>query len=82
MFAFSLAVTSGALGLAMVIDRSSLVAALIAVTLANGVAALARFWVLRTWVFRPRYRVSISSEGQADPLGPDLSVPNGMPTGA
>jgi putative flippase GtrA len=51
----SLAVTTGALLVAMALDHSSLPAAIVAVTLASGVAALARFWLLRTWVFRPSY---------------------------
>jgi putative flippase GtrA len=80
LLGISLAVTSGALAVAMVLDRSSLVAALIAVTLANGVAALARFWVLRAWVFRPHYGTTVAGEGQADPSSPELSVSSGSST--
>ena len=80
LLGISLAVTSGALAVAMVLDRSSLVAALIAVTLANGVAAVARFWVLRAWVFRPHYGTTVAGEGQADPSSPDLSVSSGSST--
>jgi glycosyltransferase involved in cell wall biosynthesis len=71
----SLAVTSGALAVAMAMDRSSLPAALVAVTLASGLAALARFWLLRTWVFRPTYR---SAPSQSAPIVGD--GPAGAPS--
>jgi glycosyltransferase involved in cell wall biosynthesis len=76
LIGISLAFTSGALGLAFVIDRSSFPVALVAVTLANGLAALARFWLLRTWVFRPRYGAALSSE-----VVPEPSSPNSGSTG-
>ena len=56
----SLAVTTGALAIVWAFDHSSLPVALVAVTLANAPAALARFWLLRMWVFRPRFRVAAS----------------------
>jgi glycosyltransferase involved in cell wall biosynthesis len=84
LIALSLAVTTGALAVAMAMDRSSLPAALIAVTLANGLAALARFWLLRTWVFRPSYRSgqSRSTEISADRSAPNPAVSTELPRGA
>jgi putative flippase GtrA len=64
----SLAVTTGALAVAHAIDPSSLPVALVAVTVANAAAALARFGLLRTWVFRPRFRSEVPLRPQ--PAGP------------
>jgi glycosyltransferase involved in cell wall biosynthesis len=54
LYAISLALTTGALLIASVMTSGSLVAELIALTVANAVAAIFRFSVLRAWVFRPR----------------------------
>jgi putative flippase GtrA len=73
LLGLSLAVTMGALAVATAIDTGSLPAALVAVTLANGLAAMVRFWLLRTWVFKPRFRSGL-------PVGRPLPVA-GRPTG-
>jgi glycosyltransferase involved in cell wall biosynthesis len=54
LYAISLALTTGALLIANAVTSGSLVAELIAITVANAVAAVFRFSVLRAWVFRPR----------------------------
>lgn len=54
LYAISLALTTGALMIAGVATSGSLIAELIAITVANAVAAIFRFSVLRAWVFRPR----------------------------
>ena len=53
LFGVSLVATTAALALAQVLGATSLVAALVAVTLANGAASLVRFALLRGWAFRP-----------------------------
>jgi glycosyltransferase involved in cell wall biosynthesis len=73
----SLALTSGAVAVAWALDRSSLPVALVAVTVANAVAALARFWLLRAWVFRPKFRSEApQSSGPAGPLRPSGVSPS------
>jgi glycosyltransferase involved in cell wall biosynthesis len=54
LYVISLALTTGALLLAGMVTSDSLVTELIAITVANAVAAIFRFSVLRTWVFRSR----------------------------
>jgi putative flippase GtrA len=54
LYAISLALTTGALLIAGAMTSGSLIAELIAITVANAVAAIFRFSVLRAWVFRPR----------------------------
>jgi len=54
LFLLSLALTSLALYVVQVAFGSSLSADLLAVTVANAIAAVLRFSVLRAWVFRPR----------------------------
>ncbi|HEY1446590.1 MAG TPA: bifunctional glycosyltransferase family 2/GtrA family protein [Acidimicrobiales bacterium] len=54
LYAISLALTTGALLIANAVTSGSLVAELIAITVANAVAAVFRFSMLRAWVFRPR----------------------------
>jgi putative flippase GtrA len=56
LFALSAGVTTTALVICGLTVGSSLTAELIAVTLANGAAAIVRFAVLRAWVFRPNQR--------------------------
>jgi hypothetical protein len=53
LFGVSLVATTAALGLAQVLGATSLVAALVALMLANGAASLVRFALLRGWAFRP-----------------------------
>jgi len=53
LFAVSLGLTSLGLLAAHALSGASLPVALVAVTLANGAAAVLRFAVLRAWVFRP-----------------------------
>jgi putative flippase GtrA len=54
LYSISLALTTGALLIASVMTSGSLVAEVIAITVANAVAAIFRFSVLRAWIFRPR----------------------------
>jgi putative flippase GtrA len=53
LYAVSLSCTTAALLVAGALGAGSLAAALVAVTLANGVASLVRFALLRGWAFRP-----------------------------
>jgi putative flippase GtrA len=53
LFSISMALTTGALLTAHAVSATSLTSQLVAVTIANAVAALVRFTVLRAWVFRP-----------------------------
>ncbi len=55
LLGLSLGVTSAALGAAQALDAASLLAALVAVTVANALAAMVRFWLLCSWVFTPRF---------------------------
>lgn len=52
--AVSLGVTSGALGVTVALGERGLWPELVAVTVANTLAALVRFALLRSWVLRPR----------------------------
>jgi putative flippase GtrA len=74
VLAVSLAITTAALAVALAIDPSSLAAALVAVTLANALAALARFFLLRTWVFRPTFKSTVPPPGAAS-LSPSTDSP-------
>jgi len=78
LLAVSLAITTAALAVAMAIDPSSLASALVAVTLANALAALARFFLLRTWVFRPTFK----SAAHIAPAAAALPVPPVSPASA
>ena len=53
LFAISLTLTTLALIAAHALSATSLVVALVAVTVANAVASVLRFAILRAWVFRP-----------------------------
>ena len=53
LFAISLALTTLALIAAHALSATSLAVALVAVTVANAVASVLRFAILRAWVFRP-----------------------------
>ena len=54
LYAISLALTTGALLIAGLVAPGALVPELVAITVANAVAAIFRFSVLRAWIFRPR----------------------------
>jgi len=54
LYAISLALTTGAILIAVAVTSGSVVVELIAITVANAIAAIFRFSVLRAWVFRPR----------------------------
>jgi glycosyltransferase involved in cell wall biosynthesis len=53
LFAISLALTTAALVVAGITSGGSLTADVVGVTVANGLAAVVRFVILRAWVFRP-----------------------------
>ena len=55
LVAVSLAATTVALAAVRAIGLGALVPELVAVAAANGLAAIARFAILRTWVFRPQF---------------------------
>ncbi len=61
LYTVSLAFTSLGLLVAQRVAPSALLAEVVALTLANMVAAVFRFSVLRAWVFRPRSRGAIHS---------------------
>jgi putative flippase GtrA len=61
LFVLSLTLTTLALMVARLIDPTSLVLDLIAVTIANAAAAVLRFSVLRAWVFRPATAIPTTS---------------------
>ena len=54
LYAMSLALTTLALLIAGLIAPGALLPEVLAITVANAVAAIFRFTVLRAWVFRPR----------------------------
>jgi putative flippase GtrA len=56
LYAVSLGLTTTALLVVAALGLTSLAAVVVAVTLANAVASLARFALLRGWAFRPRPR--------------------------
>jgi putative flippase GtrA len=63
LVAISLGFSAAALAVVQAAGAGSLAAALIAVTVATALAALVRFWLLRTWVFRPHFQsVSLFDE--------------------
>ena len=61
LLAISATLTTLALLGAQVLAPSSFPLALVAVTVANGAAAVLRFAILRSWVFRPRTLTSSTS---------------------
>jgi putative flippase GtrA len=56
----SLAFTSGALAVTRAVGLTSLLPELVAVSVANVGAAVIRFAILRTWVFRPEFGTNLS----------------------
>jgi hypothetical protein len=54
LYAISLALTTGALFIAGLARPGALLPELVAISVANAVAAIFRFSVLRSWVFRTR----------------------------
>ena len=68
----SLAVTTGALAVTRAVGLTSLLPELCAMTAANAGAAVIRFGILRTWVFRPQFGthvVALPSSGNATTPG-------------
>ena len=65
LFAISLILTSLGLVVAHVLSASSLPVALLAVTVANALASVLRFAILRAWVFRPAAPVPQRPDGGA-----------------
>jgi glycosyltransferase involved in cell wall biosynthesis len=61
LYLVSLALTSLGLLAAQALDPGALLPELVAITLANAVAAGFRFVVLRTWIFRPSAGAGVSS---------------------
>jgi glycosyltransferase involved in cell wall biosynthesis len=67
LYAISLALTTGALLLAGALTSRSLVIELIAITVANAVAAVFRFSILRAWVFRSRALTNSAPTSEVSP---------------
>jgi putative flippase GtrA len=63
LFAISLALTTLGLVAAHALDASSLPVALVAVTVANAVASVLRFAILRAWIFRPEAPAAVEILG-------------------
>jgi glycosyltransferase involved in cell wall biosynthesis len=63
LYLVSLGLTTLGLAVAQWVAPSALIPELVAITVANGIAAVFRFTVLRAWIFRPGTRAG------ADPLG-------------
>jgi hypothetical protein len=74
----SLAFTTGALAVTRALGLRSLVPELCAVTAGNLGAAVVRFAILRTWVFRPRFGTHLQAVPTTDraPLGAETSTPS------
>jgi putative flippase GtrA len=74
----SLAFTTGALAATRAVGLRSLLPELCAVTAGNAAAAVVRFAILRTWVFRPRFGTHLEAvppTPTAPPLGAGPSTP-------
>jgi hypothetical protein len=56
----SLAFTTGARAVTRAVGLTSLVPELVAVSVANVGAAVIRFGILRTWVFRPEFGTNLT----------------------
>jgi putative flippase GtrA len=81
LFAISLFLTSLGLVVAHALSASSLLVALIAVTVANGVAAVLRFAILRAWIFRPDPAVPAGTAGEQAAGEQSSGVPSsGVPS--
>jgi putative flippase GtrA len=66
LFGVSLTFTTGALAVTRALGVTNLIPTLGAVTVANAGAAVIRFGILRTWVFRPEFGTRLSA-GPGDP---------------
>jgi hypothetical protein len=76
LLAVSLGFTTAALALARAAGLDSLAPELVALTVANLVAAFIRFGILRTWVFRPAFGTNLA------PLpDPSNAEPDQLPAG-
>ncbi len=72
----SLAATTAALATVRTVGMDALLPELVAVATANAVAAIARFAILRTWVFRPQF----STAPGVRPASPSVGAGVGDPT--
>ncbi len=67
----SLAATTAALATVRALGMESVLPELVAVATANAVAAVARFAILRTWVFRPQFSTAPGVRPGAPSVSPD-----------
>ena len=67
----SLVVTTAALAAVRAVGLHALLPELVAVTTANALAAVVRFAILRTWVFRPQFSTHPGVRPGSDPLDHD-----------
>jgi putative flippase GtrA len=77
LFGVSLSFTTGALAATRALGLTNLLPTLCAVTVANAGAAVIRFGILRTWVFRPEFGTQLS----VLPGASDRSAPQPAPMG-
>jgi putative flippase GtrA len=75
LLAVSLGFTTLALAVTRVSGLGSLVPELIALTIANLVAAVIRFGILRTWVFRPAFRTHLHAAAERPDVQHPLPAP-------
>ncbi len=71
----SLVATTAALTAVRAVGLDALLPELVAVTTANAVAAIVRFAILRTWVFRPQFSTHPGNRPGSDPLDHDTIHP-------
>ena len=77
LFGVSLSFTTGALAATRALGLTTMLPTLCAVTVANAGAAVIRFGILRTWVFRPQFGTRLS----VPPYTPDRWTRRPTPTG-
>jgi putative flippase GtrA len=70
LFGVSLSVSTGALAVTRAVGLRSLAPELCIVTAATMGAAVIRFGILRTWVFRPEFGTHLPAGAVSVPLGP------------
>ncbi len=71
----SLAFTTGALAVTRAAGLTSLLPELVAVSVANAGAAVIRFGILRTWVFRPEFGTNLTPRPSTPTVGPHQQQP-------
>jgi putative flippase GtrA len=75
LMAVSLACTTAALGITRAVGLDVLIPEMVALTLGNLAAAVVRFGILRTWVFRPSFGTNLTGElAAADPAMETMSA--------